>query len=204
MDKPSRLASVRVEGAAHTRSSFLGWLIAPHLTKVSGADPATLGNALHATRGIAHTLLATDIFAAVEPRLEASRDVFAKDGDVDLVLKTRERGRFFLKGGTEVGSGEGSAVRLSQLGVLLCPACSLVLPRPQRPVCGTYLAGRRPSRRTFLRARRPGVRSRRRLRPRSHPTCVRAASWRCSGSSGITQALRAHPRRCMAFGRRSG
>lgn len=110
LNAPSRLASVRVEGAANTRSSFLGWLIAPHLANAPDAEHVTLGNALHTSRGITRTLIETDIFATVEPRIEASRDVFAKDGDVDLVLRTRERGRFFVKGGTEVGSGEGSAV----------------------------------------------------------------------------------------------
>jgi outer membrane protein insertion porin family len=31
-------------------------------------------------------------------------------GDVDLVLGLREKGRLFLKGGTEIGGGEGGAV----------------------------------------------------------------------------------------------
>ena len=31
-------------------------------------------------------------------------------GDVDLVLAVREKGRLFLKGGTEIGGGEGGAV----------------------------------------------------------------------------------------------
>lgn len=39
--------------------------------------------------------------------------MFGKEGDVDLVLKTREKGRFYVKGGTEVGNGEGSAVRVT-------------------------------------------------------------------------------------------
>ena len=41
-------------------------------------------------------------------RLEPKR---GGDGDeVELVLGLRERGRFFLKSGTEVGGGEGEAV----------------------------------------------------------------------------------------------
>lgn len=109
---------MRVEGAAHTRRSFLGWLIDPHLAAASHAERPTLESVLHTTRGITHTLHATDAFATVAPRLEASRDVFAEDGDVDLVLRVHERGRFYVKGGTEVGNGEGSAVRLLLPGAL--------------------------------------------------------------------------------------
>jgi outer membrane protein insertion porin family len=112
MHTPSRIASVRVEGAVHSRKGFLGWLIEPHLAKAGLTETSTFETALHATRGIAHTLKETDLFSSVEPRLEATRDVFAKDGDVDLVLRTREKGRFYVKGGTEVGNGEGSAVRI--------------------------------------------------------------------------------------------
>lgn len=57
----------------------------------------------------------TDIFDSVIARLEASKDVFAKPGDVDLVFKTREKGRFYLNTSTQVGNNEGGAVRIDTL-----------------------------------------------------------------------------------------
>jgi outer membrane protein insertion porin family len=54
----------------------------------------------------------TDVFKSVEASLERSRDLMAQDIDVDVVFKTREKSRFYLKTATEVGNGEGSAVRM--------------------------------------------------------------------------------------------
>lgn len=34
------------------------------------------------------------------------------DGDVDVVFKAREKGRYFVKTATEMGNGEGNAVRI--------------------------------------------------------------------------------------------
>lgn len=44
--------------------------------------------------------------------LEPTRDVTAPVHDVDLVFKTKERGRLQLKTSTEFGNQEGSAVRV--------------------------------------------------------------------------------------------
>lgn len=114
MSTPLRIASVRVEGAPKTRESFLAWLIHPHLQPsapaASGEGSSTLGSVLHTTRGISRVLSETDIFHSVEAKIEKSRDALAGEDDVDVVIKARERGRFFMKTSTEMGNGEGNAV----------------------------------------------------------------------------------------------
>ncbi|KAH8083290.1 surface antigen-domain-containing protein [Cristinia sonorae] len=104
----ARIASIRVEGATHTRKSFLGSLINPYLG--SAADkPHTLESVLHTTRAVGHILQETDIFQSLGAKLEASRDAFAQPGDVDVVFKAKEKGRYYLSTSTEVGNNEGGA-----------------------------------------------------------------------------------------------
>jgi len=104
------ISAVRVEGATHTRKSFLSSIIAPAL---STEKDSTLEDVLHTTRRISHALKKTDIFSSVEPHIDRPRSNLALPGDVDLVFKTRERGRWYVSSATEVGNNEGSAVRLS-------------------------------------------------------------------------------------------
>jgi outer membrane protein insertion porin family len=101
---------VRVEGAKNTRESFLAWLINPHLTKPS--EPSNLESVLHTTRHLSHIFQETGVFQSVEANIERSRDVMTSDGDVDVVFKAREKGRYFVKTATEMGNGEGNAVRI--------------------------------------------------------------------------------------------
>ncbi|KAF9816961.1 hypothetical protein IEO21_03726 [Rhodonia placenta] len=109
---PLRIASVRVEGAVKTRKSFLATLVTPFLPQ--SATPfdetkTTLGDVLHTTRHIGNLLQETEIFQAVEAKLETSRDPLAQAGDVDIVFKTREKGRFYLNTSTQLGNNEGGA-----------------------------------------------------------------------------------------------
>jgi len=104
------ISAVRVEGATHTRKSFLGSIIAPGL---STRKDTTFEEVLHNTRSIAHALKKTDIFTSVEAHIDRPRDNLASPGDVDVVFKTRERGRWYVSSATEVGNNEGSAVCLS-------------------------------------------------------------------------------------------
>ncbi|PCH45027.1 hypothetical protein WOLCODRAFT_165558 [Wolfiporia cocos MD-104 SS10] len=101
---PLRIASVRVQGAAHTRASFIGSLITPLLPLPQ--DPTTLADVLHTTRHVGAVLQQTDIFQAVDARLERARDMLDA---VDVVFRTRERGRLFLSTSTQVGNNEGGA-----------------------------------------------------------------------------------------------
>ncbi|TFK47553.1 hypothetical protein OE88DRAFT_1685927 [Heliocybe sulcata] len=107
LETPLRVASVRVEGAPHTRSSFLGFLVNPLLPP--GTSDSTLESVLHTTRRISHRLQDSDIFSYIEAKLEASSNPLAADQDVDVVFKTREKGRFYVKTSTEFGNNEGGA-----------------------------------------------------------------------------------------------
>lgn len=108
---PLRIASVRVEGAASTRKSFLAWLINPQLQSTAQTlDTSNLESILHTTRRIGDLLQETDAFKTVEAGLEGSKGVFSDPGDIDVVFKTRENGRYFLKTATEMGNGEADAV----------------------------------------------------------------------------------------------
>ncbi|KZT68930.1 hypothetical protein DAEQUDRAFT_711147 [Daedalea quercina L-15889] len=116
LNTPLRLAAIRVEGAVRTRQSFLSALVTPFLPRpvspsfgASSEPPSTLGDALHTARHLGSLLQETDIFQSVEARLEGSRDFLARPGDVDLVFRTRERGRFYLNTSTQVGNNEGGA-----------------------------------------------------------------------------------------------
>ena len=103
-DQPARVGAVRVDGATNTRASFLASIINPQLAKDC---PQTLEGVLLTTRDIGHYLREADIFQTVTARLEPS----TRDGDVDVVFSTREKGRYYLKTSTEVGNNEGTAVR---------------------------------------------------------------------------------------------
>jgi hypothetical protein len=76
----------------------------------SAFQPNTLEDVLHATRRISNILQKTDIFTSIEAHLERPRDPLARPGDVDLVFKTKERGRLYASSSTELGNNEGSAV----------------------------------------------------------------------------------------------
>lgn len=145
IDTHMRLASVRVEGAVHTRSSFLGSLVQPFLSKTDG-EKQTLGSILHDARTIGSLLQETDIFETVLAKVDRSTEPRAQPGDVELVFKTRERSRMFLKTSTEFGNNEGSAVS---------PASTRVLPyvltsnlRARHAASATHSAVQKHSKRT--------------------------------------------------------
>lgn len=100
-----------MDGAKHTRKSFLQGLVKPHLAGPDTAGHSTLKNVLESARDIGHLLHESDIFASVNAELERSRSPLAQPEDVDLIFKTKERPRMFLKTSTEIGNNEGGAVR---------------------------------------------------------------------------------------------
>lgn len=112
MKTPVNISAVRVEGATHTRKSFLAGVIEPAVSSSSAAGTTTLEDALHTTRRISYGLQKTDIFSAVSASLEPPQSGLASPhvGDVDLVFKTKERGRWYVSTATEVGNSEGTAV----------------------------------------------------------------------------------------------
>ncbi|KAG5641971.1 hypothetical protein DXG03_003845 [Asterophora parasitica] len=110
------VSSVRIEGAKATRSSFLSFLIKPVLAAPWPKDASNLESVLHATRKISDTLQRTGIFNSVEVKLERARDELSQPGDVDIVFKAREKGRFYLNTSTELGNNEGNAATQSATG----------------------------------------------------------------------------------------
>ncbi|KAJ7698731.1 surface antigen-domain-containing protein [Mycena rosella] len=106
-ETPSRISSVRVEGARKTRPAFLRWVIDPLLPPPD--VPSDLETVLHSTRHIADVMTRADIFHTVDAKLERAAAPLAGRHDVDLVLTAREKGRFYAKSSTEVGNNEGSA-----------------------------------------------------------------------------------------------
>ncbi|KAF8582575.1 hypothetical protein K439DRAFT_1635230 [Ramaria rubella] len=125
---PMRIWSVRVEGAPRTRPSFLASIIQPGLSpetplsritevpSLKSVPPAqTLESALHATRRVSDVLIRSDIFSSVEPTLERSHHPLSQERDVDLVIRCRERSRFYLKTATEIGNNEGTASATARL-----------------------------------------------------------------------------------------
>ncbi|KAG8770599.1 hypothetical protein FRC12_004168 [Ceratobasidium sp. 428] len=114
VNTPARITSVQVDGAPNTRASFLNSIVTKNLPPPSTGSHLgpheTLTNALHSSRHITSALLSTGIFASVSPTLALSTSPFASPHDYALRLKARERGRFFLKSSTDVGSNnDGSA-----------------------------------------------------------------------------------------------
>lgn len=107
---PLHIASVRIEGADRTRESFLGSIVRHHAGEPFTQDESTLQSVLLKARNIGHTLQETGLFHYVNATLEPTREVTAPVNDVDLVFKTKEKGRLQFKTSTEFGNQEGSAV----------------------------------------------------------------------------------------------
>ena len=107
---PLRIASVRIEGANHTREAFLGSIVKHNMKEPFAHDESTLQGVLLKARNVGHSLQETGLFHYVKATLEPTRDVTAPVHDVDLVFKTKEKGRLQFKTSTEFGNQEGSAV----------------------------------------------------------------------------------------------
>lgn len=102
-----RINSVRVLGDTRTRPAFLDWIIKPYFSQ-SSDNTSTVDDVLATTKHIANTLLETDIYANIVPSIERAHDILASPDEVDLVLYTRPKGRYFLKTSSEIGNQEGS------------------------------------------------------------------------------------------------
>ena len=102
-------------GARHTRSGFLARVASRYLSEDAPQDNTTpttdsLRKVLQKTRGFTDALQKLDIFSEIEAGLENAPGVMNDEQDVDLVVKVRESGKYFLKTASDVGDGEGSAV----------------------------------------------------------------------------------------------
>ncbi|KAG8935261.1 hypothetical protein FRC02_008396 [Tulasnella sp. 418] len=112
-NSPARIASVRVEGARQTRKSFLANLINPLIP--SDTSDTTFGDVLHTVRHMSSILKDAQVFTSVEPTLQRSTVLTASPDDLDIVLKCKERGKWFLKTATDLGNQEGSATATARV-----------------------------------------------------------------------------------------
>ncbi|GAA94490.1 uncharacterized protein L969DRAFT_68833 [Mixia osmundae IAM 14324] len=139
LDKPLRLHAIRVLGADTTRSGFLSTILTPFIERLSpspllpaagqgktflqslglsaqkGKQPervaqqTTLEDLLKASKELSANLQRFGIFKDVALSLEDSPSVLAQPGDVDIVVRVKEAGRFFAQTATDIGDGEGNA-----------------------------------------------------------------------------------------------
>lgn len=129
LDRPLHIRSIRLSPAPPTsRPAFLSALIKPFLQPLPDWVPRWLDPAPSSRRGereggpktlqevlqTTRTLMAhLDKFGVYDTQRSTVRMQPVRGGDVDeveLVLGLKERGRLFLKAGTEVGGGEGGGV----------------------------------------------------------------------------------------------
>ncbi|KAF3064048.1 SAM50-like protein SPAC17C9.06 [Daldinia childiae] len=108
---PVTLSSIEINGARHTRESFLAPLFQPLLNDSRNAD-YTLADMLDQVSGAVAKLQKFDIFhpnilfhLSRPPHLDPS----STPTDLDISLRVREKSRLLLKTGTDLGNTEGSA-----------------------------------------------------------------------------------------------
>lgn len=88
----------------------------PYLSSSTGTydlgPDSTVQSVLRATKTLSNVLIETNIFDVVQPRIEISKDILSKYGEVDIIIKTKEKKKWFLRTSTELGENGGSAVRI--------------------------------------------------------------------------------------------
>ena len=123
MDRPLRLTSIRfAPPPPTTRSAFLASLVSPFLSYPSQnlpswlhpapPPPQTLQEILLTTRGLIQHIDRFGIFDTQRTGVRLENRRGGDEDEVELVLQLKERGRLFLKAGTEVGGGEGGGVSI--------------------------------------------------------------------------------------------
>ncbi|WWC67858.1 uncharacterized protein I206_101775 [Kwoniella pini CBS 10737] len=117
MNRPLRLTSIRLAPPPKTtRPGFLNSLLSPFISS-SSSKPSLLNPSPTLPTNLHEILLSTKLLIAhlnefgiydmdrvgvrFEPKIGGDAD------EIEMVLKLREKGRLFLKAGTEVGGGEG-------------------------------------------------------------------------------------------------
>ncbi|KAI8583168.1 hypothetical protein K450DRAFT_224520 [Umbelopsis ramanniana AG] len=100
--QPGHVHSLRVLGTERTRDSFLKLATSNTFTGMTIAD------IINDVQHTADRLQRLDIFDSVNVILDTSRDPFAAKDAFDVIFSVKEKSRFFLKTGTEIGNGEGN------------------------------------------------------------------------------------------------
>ncbi|KAI9670436.1 MAG: hypothetical protein M1829_004759 [Trizodia sp. TS-e1964] len=108
---PVTISSIQVLGATRTRKSFLQRILNPVLSPSNGT-PYTLTEALKAVSGCANNLNRFDIFhAPISLYIDRSDATASSTGpnEIDVFFSVREKSRYLIKTGTDLGNTEGSA-----------------------------------------------------------------------------------------------
>ncbi|GAB5587348.1 hypothetical protein Unana1_02248 [Umbelopsis nana] len=100
--QPAHIHSLRVLGTERTRESFL------RLATASSFTGMTVADIINNVQKTADQLQRLDIFDSVNVILDTSKDPFAAKDALDVIFQVKEKSRFFLKTGTEIGNGEGN------------------------------------------------------------------------------------------------
>ncbi|KAG0149607.1 hypothetical protein CROQUDRAFT_653430 [Cronartium quercuum f. sp. fusiforme G11] len=108
-DTVYKLSKIRLSGAVLTRPDFLRSIFAPVLSK---SEPQKLTEILTSADQLHSRLAALDLFSSIKLDLHPVPD--GALNEVELRLSVSERGRFFLKTSTDVGSGEGALTGLAR------------------------------------------------------------------------------------------
>ncbi|KAI0430551.1 outer membrane protein, OMP85 family [Xylaria sp. FL1042] len=108
---PVTLSSIHIHGAKNTRRSFLDPLFQPLVEDNRNAN-YTLSDLLNEIGGAVSKLQKFDIFhpdIVVHLSQPSHLDPSTSPTDLDVSLRVREKSRFMLKTGTDLGNTEGSA-----------------------------------------------------------------------------------------------
>lgn len=119
MEKPLRLTSIRLTPPPPTtRGDFLSGLFAPFLAETHPwlkwlhpvpPPPTNLREILQTTKALVQHVDDLGVFDMDRVGIRLEPAPSGDPDEVELLLALRERGRFFLKAGTEFGGNEGGA-----------------------------------------------------------------------------------------------
>ncbi|KAI8082793.1 surface antigen-domain-containing protein [Halteromyces radiatus] len=96
--------AVSIHGTRYTRPTFLETVSTPIL------EAKTIADVVNLSQDIAEKLMRFDIFEDVQVLLDhaADTDPLAAPDSINVVYNVKEKSRFFIKTGTEIGNNEGN------------------------------------------------------------------------------------------------
>lgn len=129
-------------GTKATRPDFL------EKAASSVLDSKTVADVVNSSQEVAERLLRLDIFEDVQVLLDRANDPLAAPDSINVVYRVKEKGRLYIKTGTEIGNNEGNMVwttttTTTQRGLFFFYAHDDVLYRTDRLHCVMCLAVRK-------------------------------------------------------------
>ncbi|KTW28596.1 SAM complex subunit SAM50 [Pneumocystis jirovecii RU7] len=103
---PVNISSIRVIGANNVRQSFLKKILFPTNDNES---EKTLSSALLSIQNTASRLEKFDIFEKISVTIDQASSPLAAKDDIDVIFHVKEKSRLWMRTGTDLGNGEGSA-----------------------------------------------------------------------------------------------